>query len=164
MNPVVFTAGELELLDAVADGMTNPELAARFAQSEDWVTRETGRMGDAAGFATRAGLVGYGYRTGQLEVHPGPRSETYIGPPLRRVAELIPLGLGNQAIADKLGLQLSTVHGYAKDLLGHLEARNRAHAVRRSLDTGLIKLGRHLAPVPLEHRTPDPTLLVSGRP
>lgn len=55
----------------------------------------------------------------------------------REVLALVAHGLSNEAIAARLSLSLKTVRNHVSNILGKIQARDRAEAVARARDAGL---------------------------
>lgn len=53
------------------------------------------------------------------------------------ILELVARGLGNQAIAERLGIAAKTVRNHVSNVFGKLQVRDRAEAVVRARDAGL---------------------------
>jgi DNA-binding CsgD family transcriptional regulator len=70
-------------------------------------------------------------------------------------------GQSNAAIGRKLGVSEDTVKTHARHLFRKLKARDRAHAVRRGFELGLLHVGQP-APVPsvTRVRVADPATAV----
>ncbi|MFC7616332.1 response regulator transcription factor [Actinokineospora soli] len=70
-----------------------------------------------------------------LADHP---ADTGISDRQRSVLELIAMGHSNSAIADRLGVSTETIRTHVKALLVRLAARDRAHAVARGYQQGIL--------------------------
>ncbi|MFT7518273.1 MAG: DNA-binding CsgD family transcriptional regulator [Kiritimatiellia bacterium] len=64
--------------------------------------------------------------------------ERPLSPRERQVMELIAQGLTNRIISRRLNISASTVRTHVEHLLEKLNARNRAEAVTRALETGQL--------------------------
>ncbi len=135
-----LTPLELWALRLAADGLSDAEIGARLGCSEDMAGQALHRAAWKLNTRGRAGAVAQGYLRGLLK--PPPRAEQIVQLPHReeQVLRLYAEGLTDEQIADRLGLRLWTVHSYGKRLRKRLGARDRAHAVRRSLETGALHL------------------------
>jgi DNA-binding NarL/FixJ family response regulator len=88
----------------------------------------------AAAIAKAVRLAGMGRMVSQ----PPPAQRALLSERQRDVLQLIAAGRTNQQIGSKLGLSANTVKGHTCALYRRLEVRNRAEAVRRGQQVGLL--------------------------
>ena len=67
-----------------------------------------------------------------------PHALERLSPRQRELIEALALGLGNRAIADRLGLGEETVKSYLKELYARIGVSSRADAVAWGIRNGLI--------------------------
>jgi DNA-binding NarL/FixJ family response regulator len=72
------------------------------------------------------------------EHRPIDSTDTLLSARQRQVLDLIAAGLNSQGIAEKLVVSPETVRTHIKQLLRRLEARDRAHAVSRAYQLGVL--------------------------
>jgi DNA-binding NarL/FixJ family response regulator len=140
-----LAAIDLEITDLIADGLTSHQIGVRLGMTEYCVKARLKTLFAEAGVATRAGLVGYAYKTGQL-VAEHQDLGTPLPPRQRQVVVLLPLGLTNAQVAERLCLSTWTVKTHLRLACETLGARSRAHAVRIGFNVGLITLRRRQVP------------------
>lgn len=88
----------------------------------------------AAAIAKAVRLAGMG----RIVSQPPPAQRALLSERQRDVLQLIAAGRTNQQIGSKLGLSANTVKGHTCALYRRLEVRNRAEAVRRGQQVGLL--------------------------
>lgn len=138
MDQYNLTAHQVVIMDLVAEGFSNEHIGRELGISHRSVHKALGRIGRRIGCGDRAGIVGWSYRIGLFKRQPDlpakiTRREFEV---LRQVAA----GLSNPEIAENLKLSPNTVGTYVERALGSLNALNRAHAVRRAVDCGALRL------------------------
>ena len=123
-----LTAREAEVARSVADGLSNGAIARRLHVSEHTVRAHVSRVLAAFGVANRSALpaaLGIGGESGDhADLAPLTTRQ-------RQVAGLVAEGLGNAAIADRLGLSQRTVEKHVSDILLRWGLPGRTAVARR---------------------------------
>lgn len=134
----LLTPRQYRILDMIADGYTSCEIAAGLEVSIDTVRTHVVRLRQRAATGTRAGAVGWAYR--QRIFTPRPADGARLTPREFHMVHGAARGLASCEIAAELGIATETVRSHWYRTLGLLQARTRAHAVRRAIDTGVLAL------------------------
>lgn len=133
-----ITLRELEVIDAIADGLTRTQAAQRIRMEPHTVHTHLTRIGDKVGIGTRSGIVGYTYRKGLLL--PVPEGPVSMTPEYRSIVRLVAEGLENDEIGAKLEMNADGVRNRLRICMRLLGAVNRVHLVRRGVNTGVLPL------------------------
>lgn len=141
-KPVMVRAADLEVLDLVADGLTNQEIGVRLGLSEDGVKNRLRRLTNQLGIHGRTALVGYAYKTNQLTARETATATPTLSRRLRQLLPELATGDSNERIARRMGLKVETVRTHLQRLYRTLGVETRAQAVRAGIDTGLITVVR----------------------
>lgn len=154
-----LSAREVEVMGAVADGLSNAEAALRLGLRDLSVKSHLARIATKLGVGERSGLVGAAIVTGQLPVARGGVVPSRFD---AKLAELLPLmarGLEVAEIAAKLGMNEHTVKSRLARMMQVLDVRNRAQAVAVAFRLGLLDadaLAAAAGPVVVEPVAPEP--------
>lgn len=141
---------ERAVLDLIADGTPNSRIALLLEIPEPEVRAAIGRLMTALDAWSKPGLVAAGFAADWLARVPSPRPDGVSVRDemlLRSVASAWP----DSRTADVLGLWVSLVEGAVERLRRVLQARDRAHLVRRAVDAGVLPVG-----VWMPHARPGP--------
>jgi len=128
------------VLDLVADGLPNHEIARRLALRPNTVATYVESAAKILGTPDRAGMVGECYRRGAFvprSLPPGLRP-TLPGAHLLVLPPLVAQGLPLARIAVWLGEPVRVVKERLSVLFRLLDAANRAQLVRRAVDAGFM--------------------------
>lgn len=146
-----LTALELAAVDLAGDGFSDAEIGARLQCSENSAGQALHRAAWKLETRGRAGAVAQGYLRGWLKAPTQPSPPAVRLPPRQfQVVRLTAAGLTDEQIAERLGISLDSVRRHAKRMRERLGARDRAHAVRRSVETGALPLVRKASTAPDE--------------
>ena len=129
---------ELEVIDASAEGLSYFEVGDLLGLSEATVKAHLTRLGHKARVGTRAGIVGWAYRNGLLVRVPLP--VVPLTPSQRAVVPLVARGLEDGEIGRELDIAMNTAKHHVHCAARLLNARTRAHMVRRGIDCGVLPL------------------------
>lgn len=139
---IPFTAREVEILDLVADGLTNEQIGARLGLSPLTVKTHLARIAARFESGDRAQMVWTAYRERLLCRRPwgGGGAVPRLTVRQYEVLALAAQGLSIKEIGVRLGLTVHTVKTHLHALLGKLGARNQAHAVRLAVDADILRI------------------------
>jgi DNA-binding NarL/FixJ family response regulator len=118
---------EREVVELVALGYTNAEIAAALGTSLLSVRNQLSRVFRKAGVTTRAELVGL------LARRRLPAAPPSLAPRLRVVFELLHSGASEKQIAARLGLTAGTLHQYVKAVYRAVGVKSRAQLMARAI-------------------------------
>ena len=139
---------QLEVLDLVADGLTNAEIGQKLGISTLTVKQTLSDAAKRLGTGNRAGMVGAAYRWDLLAPSPLPAGvrlpELSVG--AWAVLPLIARGLESKEIAAQLGITPVAADMRAKALMAEFGVGSRAHLVRVAVDAGALTPAGSLAP------------------
>jgi DNA-binding NarL/FixJ family response regulator len=132
-----LTPRESQILEAIADGLTNVQVAHHLGLAPSTVASHVETMLAAAHVPNRAALVALGIRLGWLQ--PGvPESPAAADPFERLLAGLVAQGWPTARIAQRTGRDTAGVEAAIGRLGRRLGASTRAHLVRRAADAGVL--------------------------
>jgi len=137
-----LTPVEFQVVDLVADGLSNREIAERLFSTVPTVKSQLARITARFPGRDRAGLVGCMYLTGRFVRRPLPE-DAPVPRVTRRQHDVlagIARGWPNAEIAGRLGISENTVKCHVVLLLRVFAGRNRAHLVRLAVDAGVLRL------------------------
>lgn len=138
-----LTPIELRALALAAEGLSGKEIAERLSATEGIVAHALHCAAWKLGTRGRAGAVTAAYRRGLLQPPEAP-AEPVVKLTTRQfeVFKLLAQGLTDAEIAGRMYLNRFTVSQHVRRLRARLEARDRAHAVYRALETGAVRFER----------------------
>lgn len=132
---------DLEVLDLVAHGLSDPEIAERLGVTRSRAKDAVARLGAALQAQGRAGIVAKAYRRGLLLApNPVPDGRGVLTPEQFQILGLIAAGLSGAQIADALGVSVDQAKYRLSGLLKALGARGKEHAIKRAVDLGALTL------------------------
>ncbi|HZP54976.1 LuxR C-terminal-related transcriptional regulator [Actinocrinis sp.] len=134
---------ERQVLDLLADGLSDPAIAVRLEVATSSVKDALGRLSGRLNTRERAAMVAAGYKQGVLA--PPASVPDGAGKVTRREFEcllLIAQGLNAVGIADRWGLPVGDVRRMTAELRQRLGACSRTHLVRRAVELGVLTLVR----------------------
>jgi DNA-binding NarL/FixJ family response regulator len=137
-----FVAREREILRLAAAGKTNAEIGATMFLAPGTIKHHLIELFEKLGAPNRAAAVHAARRLGVLSGGEegggasGPR--VLVSPRERDVLEAFARGATNRAAARTLGLSPHTVKQHASSIYRKLGVRNRAEAVHRADELGLL--------------------------
>lgn len=133
---------EVLLISLIGDGLIDREIANVLGIRRRAVSKRVSRLLGTYGVDSRSELVALAYREGWLERVPSPRRGP--GLPVRQlqVLQLLVDGLGEHGVCAALGLKPNGFRTHIARILDRLEARNRSHAIRIAVDTGIAAVRR----------------------
>lgn len=140
LRGVPLTAREIQVVQLVARGMTNPEIGAELGLSPATVKQHMARIAVKLGTGDRAGIVGTAIRRGLLPVPVTGRPPAGFDEPLFDVLVRIARGMSNAEIAADLGLGLERVKRRVRRLLAVLGVSSREEAVAAGVACGALRL------------------------
>lgn len=139
-----LTPREAEILELVARGLTNDDIAARLDVQEKTVRNAITRILRKLGVGTRAQAVARARDAGfALPTPDAPAPSRDDAGPVglsrreREILELVSRGLANDAIASRLALREKTVRNTLTRVFRKLKVTTRAQAVASARDAGL---------------------------
>ena len=131
----------LEVLDLVADGLTNRAIGRQLGIShltvKSWLAHASGKLGTGR----RTGMVGVAYRLGMFEPDPSVGAARLPDLPLHvwAVLPLVALGRSDEEIAADLGgVTENAAHRRLMLLMRAFGAASRTHLVRLAVDSGAL--------------------------
>lgn len=134
--PAPFSPADLALVELIAKGLGNRDIAVKLGLTRDRVSATSGALILRHQCGDRAGLVAVACRNGQIPRRGRPRKA------LRwREADVLACvadGLTNQEAAARLFLSVDAVKSRVRLLLKQLGASNRANAVLLAHRAGLL--------------------------
>ncbi|MDX8050427.1 LuxR C-terminal-related transcriptional regulator [Lentzea sp. BCCO 10_0798] len=143
------TVREMEVLQHISDGFTTEEIGAALYLTENSVRTLTKNLFRRLGVRERAHAVNVGFQRGWLVLNfplPEPITWLSIEPQLLR---LIARGWTYSRIGTHLQVgDEEQVKHRTRSLFGELRARNRAHAVRKGYEHGMLAAPGGTAPQP----------------
>lgn len=130
----------VEVLDLVAEGLPNHEIARRLRLRPNTVATRVESAARILGTADRAGMVGECYRRGVFAPRPLPSAwrPALPGAHLLVLPPLVAQGLSQARIAVWLDVSEGVVKARLAALFRLLGAANRAQLVRRAVDAGFM--------------------------
>lgn len=134
------TDREMQVIQLVASGLSNPQIGTRLGLSPLTVKGHLMRIGVKFGVADRAGIVGAAIRGGYLRVPVTRKAPDGFGEDLFDVLVRIARGRSNAEIGAELGLSYETVKARVRRLLLVLGVRCREEAVTAGFACGALRL------------------------
>ncbi|GLZ36243.1 hypothetical protein Lesp02_84300 [Lentzea sp. NBRC 105346] len=136
-----LSARELQVLRLLAQGLSNAAIGDRLGLALDTIRVFVRKVFARLGANDRAHAVRRGFELGLLAADPA-ASRSLSGPALSasqvEMLDLVSRGLTNVRIGQRMGITESVVVDRCRRLYRRLEARDRAHAVRRGFELGLL--------------------------
>jgi DNA-binding NarL/FixJ family response regulator len=144
---VTLSPRELEVLDLVADGLSNEEIGARLGIAAATVKATLANAAVKLGTGVRPGMVGAGYRRGLLVARPLPARVRLpeLSVATWAVLPLVARGMSDAGIGAEVGAPPDTVKKRVARLLREFGVSSRAHLVRAAVDAGALTPGLALA-------------------
>jgi DNA-binding NarL/FixJ family response regulator len=146
---LVLSPRELEVLDLVADGLSNAEIGRRLVPRITAATVKTtlANIAPKLGTGVRAGMVVAGYRRGLLVARPLPAGVRLpeLSVATWAVLPLVARGMTDEQIATEVGAPADTVHKRVARLLHEFGVSSRAHLVRAAVDAGALTVALGLS-------------------
>jgi DNA-binding NarL/FixJ family response regulator len=139
----LMTPLERQVLDALADGLSDPAIAARLEVNTSAVKDALHRLSGRLGTRERAAMVAAAYKQGLLR--PPAAIPGAAGKVTRLEFELLLLiaaGLTAPQIAERWGKDVREVREMTATLRRHLGACSRTHLVRRAVEEGVLTIVR----------------------
>lgn len=137
----LLTVLEREVLDQVADGLTDQEIGLRLGIGRSRAKDTVARLGMSLGAPGRPAIVAQAYRRRLLPgPDPVPDGRGVLTQEQFALLVLVANGLSNAEIAAALGITQEVAKKHVISLRGVLGAANRAHAVRRAIEVGALTL------------------------
>jgi DNA-binding NarL/FixJ family response regulator len=134
-----FVAREKEILRLAAAGKTNAEIGATMFLAHGTIKHHLNELFDRLGAPNRAAAVHAARRLGVLSDSPRTGElAAPISPRERDVLAAFARGATNRTAARTLGLSPHTVKQHASSIYRKLGVRNRAEAVHRADELGLL--------------------------
>lgn len=139
---------QLEILDLVADGLTNAEIGSRLGISALTVKKILADTAKRLGTGSRAGMVGACYRWGLMTPVPLPPGIRLpdLSPGTWALLPLIARGEEAPQIAAALGISQAAAQMRTRALTAAFGVGSRAHLVRAATDAGALTTSGTLAP------------------
>lgn len=134
------TAREMQVVQCVARGMKNPEIAVELNLAPTTVKQHIARIGVKFGIGDRAGIVGAAIRSGLLRVPVAHQVPDGFDEGLFDVLVRIARGMSNAEIGAELHLSYESVKSRVRRLLKVLGVRNREEAVAAGVACGALRL------------------------
>lgn len=130
-----LSAREREVATLVAGGQSNRVIAATLFVSERTVEGHVSRILAALGASSRSAIPS------RMLGHLGPPSAPLQGltPRQQATAELVATGLGNAAIAERLGVSVKTVEKYVSEILRRWELSSRTGIARMIIEAPVLE-------------------------
>lgn len=128
-----FSPTDLALVHLIADGLDNPQIAAKLGIGVERVKSDIKRLATRHQASDRAALVATACRSGQIG-----HGTTALPPRLAVVLAEVAAGRTNPQIAARLHLSVDGVKSRLRDLLAWLGANGRANAVYLAHQAGLL--------------------------
>lgn len=140
LESAALSPREVEVLDLVADGLSNKEIGARLGISPLTVKATLGSAARKLGTGVRAGMVGVGFRRGLLAVRPLPAGVRLpdLSVVTWAVLPLVARGMSDARIGAEVGAPPDTVKKRVARLLHEFGVSSRAHLVRAAVDAGAL--------------------------
>lgn len=146
------TPREMQVVQLVARGMTNTEIAAELVLAPTTVKQHIARIGVKFNVGDRAGIIGAAIRRGYLQVPVTGLTPAGFDEGLFDVLVRIARGLDNREIAAELGLGYEAVKYRVKRLLAVLGVHSREEAVVAGMACGALRLVPVQQTVPTQRR------------
>lgn len=113
---------EREVAALIADGAVNAEIAAALFVSEHTVRMHVSRVLHAFGVSSRLGVA--------RALAPAAGPTAALTPRQSEIVALLVEGLGNQRIAERLGIRVSTVEKHVAAIMRRWDVRSRSGIIR----------------------------------